>query len=86
MCEAQKNKELEVLDKKRQELTEIVVELGKKSEDTKSELQVIRLKENSHMWDRIEVFERYAEQERALRIQAVNLLRRHEEKMLGGIK
>ena len=38
------------------------------------------------MWDRIEVFERYAEQERALRIQAVNLLRRHEEKMFGGIK
>jgi hypothetical protein len=74
---------LEVLDKKRQELTEIVIELGG---DTTSELQVILLKENSQMWDRIEVFERYAEQERALRIQAINLLRRHEEKMFGKIK
>jgi hypothetical protein len=38
------------------------------------------------MWDRIEIFERYAEQERALRIQAGNLLRRHEEKMFGTTK
>ena len=86
MCEAHKNKELEVLDKKRQELTEKVVELGKKSGDTKEELQVILPKENSQMWDRIEVFERYAEQERALRIQAVNLSRRYEEKILGRTK
>ena len=32
------------------------------------------------------MYERYAEQERALRIQAVNLLRRHEENMFGKIK
>ena len=86
MCEAHKNRELEVLDKKRQELSEMVVELGQKQGSTTPELQVILLKENSQMWDRIEVFERYAEQERALRIQAVNLLRRHEEKMFGKVK
>ena len=63
-----------------------MIELGKKSGDTKEELQEILLKENSQMWDRIEVFERYAEQEKALRTQAVNLLRRHEEKMFGTTK
>jgi len=41
------------------------------------------LKNNSILWDQIEVYERYAEQERALRTQAVNALRKHEEKMFG---
>ena len=86
MCEAQKNKELEVLDKKRRELSAKAVDLGKRRCSATPELQVILLKNNSQLWDRIEVFERYAEQERALRIQAVNLRRRHEEKMFGKIK
>ena len=84
--EAQKNKELGVLDKKREELSAKATDLSKRPCAATPELQVILLKNNSQLWDRIEVFERYAEQERALRIQAINLLRRHEEKMFGKIK
>jgi hypothetical protein len=86
MCEAQKNKELEALDKKRVGLSVKAVDLSKRPCAATPELQVILLENNSQLWDRIEVFERYAEQERALRIQAVSLLRRHEEKMFGKIK
>ena len=86
MCEALSNKELEVLDKKRGELSAKATDLSKRPRTATPELQVILLKNNSQLWDRIEVFERYAEQERALRIQAISLLRRHEEKMFGKVK
>ena len=49
MCEEHKRKELEVLDKKRQELAKRVEEVGKRDEDSSLELQEILLKENSQM-------------------------------------
>ena len=86
MREVQKNTELEVLDKKRKELVDKSLDLGKRPCNPSPELQVILLKNNSLLWDQIEVYERYAKQERVLRIQAVHLLRRHEENMFGRIK
>jgi hypothetical protein len=85
MCEVQKNKELEAIDKKRKDLSGKAVDLGKRPCNPSPELQVILLKNNSLLWDKTEVYEKYAEQEKALRIQAVNQLRKHEEKMFGQI-
>ena len=79
MCEAQKDKELEVLDKKNKELSAKALDLGKRPCNPSPELQLILLKNNSILWDQIEVYER-------LRIQAVRALRKHEEKMLGKLK
>jgi hypothetical protein len=83
MCEGHKKREIEVLDKKRQELAQRIEEIGQREEDSNLELQEILLKENSQMWDRIEAYERYAEQEKALRTQAVSMLQRLEEKIFG---
>jgi hypothetical protein len=83
MCKGHKKRDLEVLDKKRQELAQRVEEIGQRDEDSNLELQEILLKENSQMWDRIEAYERYAEQEKALRTQAVSMLQRLEEKIFG---
>ena len=44
------------------------------------------LKSNSLLWDKIEVYERYGEEERILRTRAVNALRRHEERMFGKVQ
>ena len=38
------------------------------------------------LWRKISIYEKYAAEERNLRIQAVKALRRHEEQLLGSVK
>ena len=50
------------------------------------EVQVILLKDISLLWDKVETYERYAEEERIQRIRTVNAFRKHEERMFGKVK
>ena len=62
------------------------LDLGKRPCNPSPELKVLLLKHNSILWDKIEVYEKYAEQERALRIQAVSAFRKHEGRMFGKVQ
>ena len=58
-------------------------DLMKRPCDPSPELQLVLLKDISVLWDKVETYKGYAEEERLLRIRAVAALRKHEEHRKG---
>ena len=61
-------------------------ELKKRPCDPSPELLLILLRDISIPRNKVETYEGYAEQEKSLRTQAVQALRKHEERRIGNLK
>ena len=81
-CQEQGDQEVEAIDKKQDELKAKYLDLKKRPCAPSPELQLMLLKANDHLWDKIKTYERYGKDERILRTRAVKVLKEREDQVL----